>query len=381
MTTGRINQITVVRRGRPAGALSGAPERCSVVWRRRGAPPGRGRESAAAAFRFPPRALTRAAPRGAMPGGDGPRRRISPRRVRHGGVGDAWLPPVAAASAGRIPSSRPQKPGLPRTGWGSPLPPLRDQPRGTPRRLETPGGPGAARRPASYACREPEPARSDRRGEADARPDMGRVRRAAEGGGRTARAALSGHPHPAPASPRGGYVTYPAPRTSARTPTPPPDGEVIGFRPGGRRSARRAPAGTGGAGERGVAAARWETSQHPPRGPPRADGVDGWGDQGRRSDRGRYGDARHEDVEGTGVAGGRQRGGGSLSSTRRLFFPPLPLPPLIVPAGAIRARGMASTKVPRAPRHHVAGAQTSAGTRRPRESVRWDESSQGAHDR
>ncbi|RCI07382.1 hypothetical protein L249_3633 [Ophiocordyceps polyrhachis-furcata BCC 54312] len=317
-----------------------------------------------------------------MPGGDGPRRRISPRRVRHGGVGDAWLPPVAAASAGRIPSSRPQKPGLPRTGWGSPLPPLRDQPRGTPRRLETPGGPGAARRPASYACREPEPARSDRRGKADARPDMGRVRRAAEGDGRTARAALSGHPHPAPASPRGGYVTYPAPRTSARTPTPPPDGEVIGFRPGGRRSARRAPAGTGGAGERGVAAARWETSQHPPRGQPRADGAGGWGEQGRRSDRGRYGDARHEDVEGTGVAGGRQRGGGGLSSTHRLFFPPLPLPPLIVPAGGTwvhaRGDGLEGHFSDPGERHGQHESATRAATaRRGGLDVRWDETSQG----
>ena len=116
MTTGRINQVTIVRRGWPCGSAVAPPQRLSkllVVGPSLGRAARRARRSEPlqaplAAFRFPPLRSPGRLPLAlgavaAPPVGCGrsagvawaPQEEDSPRRVSHFGVGGAWLPPAA----------------------------------------------------------------------------------------------------------------------------------------------------------------------------------------------------------------------------------------------------------------------------------------------
>ena len=104
MTTGRINQVTIVRRGWPSGAL-GRRRDCPSYWwapaRWLGAPPAAPSArpwAPLAAIRFPPLSSPGHPSAAAVPLWAlwlrGPRWRTSPGSFRHGVVRGRWLPPV-----------------------------------------------------------------------------------------------------------------------------------------------------------------------------------------------------------------------------------------------------------------------------------------------
>lgn len=116
MTTGRINQVTIVCRGWPTGACFSAGESSKLL----GGARGRARQSAAgqacsahqgnplSPSQFPRASFRRTdAPKGGAAWG--PQEEDSARSIYHCGVRHAWLPPVARVSgvASGQPSTEP----------------------------------------------------------------------------------------------------------------------------------------------------------------------------------------------------------------------------------------------------------------------------------
>ena len=105
MTTGRINQVTIVRRGWPTGAAEGAGEMSSYWWsrlrgaRRSAAAPALAAGCAAGGNPLSPSSFPRASVRRTKPAVGraawAPQEEDSARRINHFGVRGAWLPPVA----------------------------------------------------------------------------------------------------------------------------------------------------------------------------------------------------------------------------------------------------------------------------------------------
>jgi hypothetical protein len=103
MTTGRINQVTIVRRGWPTGAAEGAGEMSSYWWRlreaRRAQRLRRVAGCAAGGNPLSPSSFPRASVRRTEPAVGrvawAPQEEDSARRINHFGVRGAWLPPAA----------------------------------------------------------------------------------------------------------------------------------------------------------------------------------------------------------------------------------------------------------------------------------------------
>lgn len=128
MTTGRINQVTIVRRGWPTGA-AGTPEKIQVTgWRPEARPDSAAGRAlgAAGAVRFPPLSSPRRPSSAPSPLWAGRSRcrsgRTGTRRVSHGGVSGALFPPAAlrVASQGPVVHRAHPPAGTPLRGppWG-----------------------------------------------------------------------------------------------------------------------------------------------------------------------------------------------------------------------------------------------------------------------
>ena len=105
MTTGRINQVTIVCRGWPTGAMFQRRREFQVTgWRPRARPPERCWQACSAhqgnplsPSQFPRASFRRTdAPEGGAAWG--PQEEDSARSIYHCGVRHAWLPPVARVS-------------------------------------------------------------------------------------------------------------------------------------------------------------------------------------------------------------------------------------------------------------------------------------------